>query len=65
MAQSNAQRLINLGFPVEQAKLLAEMIAGGDPYTNTDAEAAIATKAEIAALTSESTAADIVAALQA
>lgn len=65
MAQSNAQRLINLGFPVEQAKLLAEMIAGGDPYTDTDAEAAIAAKTEIAALTSESTAADIVAALQA
>lgn len=26
MAQSNAQRLINLGFPVEQAKLLQELI---------------------------------------
>ena len=65
MAQSNAQRLINLGFPVEQAKLLAEMIAGGDPYTDTQARNAIKTKTQIDALTPSSDAADIVAALKA
>ena len=66
MAQSDAQRLINLGFPVEQAKLLAEMIAGGDPYTATQARAAIASKTEVAALeAATATAEDIVNALQA
>lgn len=65
MAQSNAERLINLGFPAEQAKILQEMVAGGNPYTATMAQDAIKTKAAIAALTPSSTAAEIVAALQA
>lgn len=68
MAQSNAQRLINLGFPAEQAKILEEMIAeasGGAGYTDSDARNAIATKTEVASLTSASTAEDIVSALQA
>jgi hypothetical protein len=68
MAQSNAEKLVNLGMPPELAKTLAEIIAtatSGQTYTDADAEAAIAAKTEIAALTGSSTASDIVTALKA
>ena len=54
MAQSNAERLVNLGLPAELAKVMQEMIL-----------ASVAAKPEVAALDAESTAAEIVAALQA
>lgn len=73
MAQTNAQKLVNLGFPAEQAKLLETMIAQAvAAVTPADivgfdaaVEAAVAAKTEIAALTGSSTAANIVTALQA
>lgn len=63
----DARRLVELGMPPELAKEIATQVAAevGTPYTDADAEAAIATKTEIAALTGASTAADIVTALQA
>lgn len=64
MAQSDAEKLVNLGVPTQQAKILADMTSG-QTYTDADAEAAIAAKTDVAALDSDSTAADIVAALQA
>lgn len=73
MALSNAEKLVNLGFPTEQAKLLQTMIAEAvAAVTPADiegfdaaVEAAVAAKTEIAALTGGSTAANIVTALQA
>lgn len=64
---ADVKRLIELGMPTELAKEVAKQIdaAGGTPYTDADAVAAVADKTEVAALTSESTAADIVTALQA
>lgn len=63
MALSNAEKLVNLGMPAELAAIVQSMIA--DAFTDADAEAAIAAKTEVAALTSGSDAAAIVAALQA
>lgn len=63
MALTNTEKLINLGMPPELAKAVVEIAAGA--YTDADAEAAIAAKTEIAALTGGSSAADIVTALQA
>ncbi len=77
MALSNAEKLVNLGFPTEQAKLLQTMIeqaitAAVAAITPADIEGfdeaveeAVAAKTEIAALTGSSTAANIVTALQA
>jgi hypothetical protein len=63
----NVTRLIELGMVPELAKELATQITAevGTPYTDADAVAAVAAKTEIAALDSESTAPDIVTALQA
>lgn len=74
MALSNAQKFINLGMPADLAKVLAEAIESSvvdsiawANVTGSQAgvEAAVAAKTEIAALTSGSDAAAIVAALQA
>ena len=74
MALSNAERLMRLGVSAELAKELADQIAAasGGPVAWSDVtgsqagvEAAVAAKTEIAALTSGSDAADIVAALKA
>lgn len=73
MALSNAEKLVNLGFPTQQAVLLQAMIAEAvaavtpEDIAGFDAavEAAVAAKTEIAALTGASTAANIVTALQA
>ena len=73
MALSNAERLMRLGVSAELAKELADQIAAAVSavawanVTGSQAgvEAAVAAKTEIAALTSGSNAADIVAALQA
>jgi hypothetical protein len=68
MALSNAEKLVNLGMPTQLAQAVQDMIAAattGLSYSDADAEAAIAAKTEVAALTPSSTAADIVAALQA
>lgn len=63
---ANVKRLIELGMPTELAKeVAAQIAAAGASYTDTDARDAIKTKTEVAALTSGSDAADIVAALQA
>jgi len=63
---TNAEKLVSLGVPAEVAKVISDMVAAAaaDP-SSTDIEVAIATKTEVAALTSGSSAADIVAALQA
>lgn len=73
MAMTKADQLVRIGMPPELAKLLASWIEGGGVsvswgnVTGTQAgvEAAVAAKAQIAALTSGSSAEDIVAALQA
>lgn len=73
MALSNAEKLVNLGFPTEQAKLLQTMIAQAVAAVtpadiegfNEAVEAAVAAKTEIAALSGASTAANIVTALKA
>lgn len=73
MAFSNAERLMRLGVSAELTKELADQIAAAVSavawanVTGSQAgvEAAVAAKTEIAALTSGSNAADIVAALQA
>ncbi|MCO5157585.1 MAG: hypothetical protein M9945_12695 [Aquamicrobium sp.] len=74
MALSLAEQLQRVGMPGEQAKLLADAIAnaGGGPVAwgnitgaQAGVEVAVAAKAQIAALTSGSDAADVVAALQA
>ena len=73
MALSNAERLMRLGVSAELAKELADQIAAAVSavawanITGSQAgvEAAVAAKTEIAALTSGSAAADIVAALKA
>ena len=73
MALSNAERLMRLGVSADLAKELADQIAAAVSavawanVTGSQAgvEAAVAAKTEIAALTSGSNAADIVAALQA
>lgn len=71
---ANVKRLIELGMPTELAKEVAEQIAaaGGGSVAWGDVtgaqagvEAAVAAKTQVAALTSGSDAADIVAALQA
>lgn len=66
---TNADRLAHLGVPTEVAKEIVKQISEAnppaDPVTNEQIEQAIADKTEIAALTPASTAADIVAALQA
>lgn len=63
---ANVKRLIELGMPTELAKEVAAQIdAAAGEYTDADAVAAVAAKTEVAALTSSSDAADIVAALQA
>ena len=79
MGLSLAERLMRVGMPAEQAKLLSEAIGGGFgvawgnisgkptefPASAASVNAAVAAKAEIAALTEDSSAADVVAALQA
>lgn len=73
MALSNAERLMRLGVSAELAKELSAQIAeavsavawANVTGSQAGVEAAVAAKAEIAALTSGSNAADIVAALQA
>lgn len=60
---TNAERLAALSMVPELAKEVTEQI--GDASSETAVAAAIAAKPEIAALTPSSTAADIVAALQA
>lgn len=64
---ADVRRLVELGMPTELAKEVASQIAaaGGAPYTDANARAAIATKSQIAALTELSTTGDIVAALKA
>lgn len=64
---ADVRRLVELGMPAELAKEVATQIAaaGGTPYTDAAARNAIKTKTEVAALTSASDAAAIVAALQA
>lgn len=64
----DVRRLCELGLAPELAKELAKQIdaaASGVAYTDADAQNAIKTKTQIAALTGSSTAADIVTALQA
>lgn len=61
---ADAKKLTELGMATELAKQVASQVADAAP-TNAEIEAAIAAKTEIAALTGSSTAADIVAALQA
>lgn len=68
MALSNAEKLVNLGMPTQLAQAVHDMIAAattGLSYSDADAEAAIAAKTEIAALSGASTAAQIVTALKA
>ena len=80
MAFTKAEALMRLGMPAELEKQLQEWIEGGSgtvawgdvtgkpstfPADPATVEAAVAAKTEIAALTSGSSAADIVAALQA
>ena len=64
---SDARKLAELGMSPVLAKEVAAQIAAaaGTPYTDADAVAAVAAKTEVAALDAQSTAADIVAALQA
>jgi len=65
---ANVRRLVELGMVPELAKEVAAQIdaaVSGVAYTDADARDAIKTKAEIAALTGSSTAADIVTALKA
>lgn len=61
---TNAEKLAALSMVPELAKEVDSQIAGATP-SDADIAAAIAAKTEIAALTPSSTAADIVAALQA
>jgi hypothetical protein len=73
MAIADIRKLIGVGVPPETAKVIDEIITASGAsiawadVTGTQAgvEAAVAAKTEIAALTGSSTAADIVAALQA
>ena len=73
MALSNAEKFVNLGMPTQLAVVVAEAIAAGpssvawSSITGSAAGVSIAVKdkAQINALTSSSTAADIVAALKA
>lgn len=62
---SNTQRLTALGMSTQLAKETATQLANAAKSTDAEIAAAIAAKTEIAALTPASTAADIVAALQA
>lgn len=62
----DVRRLVELGMVPELAKEIANMIdTAAAAYTDADAQNAIATKTEVAALTSGSDAAAIVAALKA
>ena len=73
MALSNAEKFVNLGMPTQLAVVVAAAIEAGPSsvawadITGSDAgvSTAVKNKTEIAALTSASTAADIVAALKA
>lgn len=64
---ADVRRLCELGMSTELAKEVAAQIdaAAGTPYTDADAVAAVAAKTEVAALDGDSTAAEIVTALQA
>lgn len=64
MAQTNTDRLIELGMVPALAAEVAAQIAAATP-TDAEIATAIAEKAEIAALTAGSSAANIVTALQA
>lgn len=78
MALTYAEKLVELGMPPEQAKVLIAAVTAGTPDfdaavaaslskpgAKTAINAAVTAKTEIAALDSQSTAADIVTALQA
>lgn len=64
MAQTSADRLVELGMVPELAKEVVALITAATP-SDAEINAAVASKTEIAALTSGSDAAAIVAALQA